>query len=111
MDTVPGLKSLRERKRELLLESAMNRQALRLQAGELRYHAGRAQSGVTAARSVWKWAAMAGGIFAAKRATQATSFVGRAASVVTAATMAWKAWKAHRSGRDGSFPDSGPTSG
>ena len=99
MDTVPGLKSLQQRKRDLLLESEMNRQVLHLQTSELRCHLDRFRGGLTSARSLWKLAAMAGGLMAAQRKTKATGLLGQTVSVLGMAGVAWKAWQSWRASR------------
>ena len=97
MDTVPGLKALQQRKRDLLLESELNRQVLRLQATELSSHLDRFRGGLTSMRSLWKLAAVAGGVMAASRMTKAAGILGKATSIMGFAGVAWKAWQGWRS--------------
>lgn len=99
MDTVPGLKNIQERKRDLLLESEMNRQVLHLQAGELGCHLDRFRGGLTSMRSLWKLAVVAGGVLAARRVTKSTGLLGRATSIMGIAGVAWRAWQSWRSGQ------------
>ena len=99
MDTVPGLKTLQQRKRDLLLESELNRQVLRLQATELSAHLHRFGGGLTSLRSVWKLVAVAGGVMAASRVNKAAGILGKATSILGFAGVAWKAWQSWRSGQ------------
>ena len=96
MDTVPGLRSIEQRKRDLVLESELNRQVLRLQAGELSCHLDRFRGGLTSARSLWKMVAVAGGVMAASRVTKSAGIFGKATSIVGIAGVAWKAWQSWR---------------
>ena len=98
MDTVPGLRSIEQRKRDLVLESELNRQILRLQAGELSCHLDRFRGGLTSMRSLWKLAAVAGGVMAASRVTKSAGIFGKASSIVGIAGVAWKAWQRWRPG-------------
>ena len=97
MDTVPGLRSIEQRKRDLVLESELNRQVLRLQAGELYCHLDRFRGGLTSVRSLWKMVAVAGGVMAASRVTKSAGIFGKATSMVGIAGVAWKAWQSWRS--------------
>ena len=98
MDTVPGLRTIEQRKRDLVLESELNRQVLRLQAGELNCHLDRFLGGLTSARSLWKLAVVAGGVMAARRVTKSAGILGQATSIVGIAGVAWKAWQRWRTG-------------
>lgn len=98
MDTVPGLRSIQQRKRDLVLESELNRQVLRLQAGELNCHLDRFRGGLTSMRSIWKLAAVAGGVMAASRVTKSAGILGKASSIMGIAGVAWKAWQSWRTG-------------
>jgi len=97
VDTVPGLRSIEQRKRDLLLESELNRQVLRLQAGELNCHLDRFRGGLTSARSLWKMVAVVGGVIAAGRVTKSAGILGIASSIVGITGVAWKAWQSWRS--------------
>lgn len=98
MDTVPGLRSIDQRKRDLVLESELNRQVLRLQAGELNCHLDRFRGRLTSMRSIWKLAAVAGGVMAASRVTKSAAILGKASSIMGIAGVAWKAWQSWRTG-------------
>jgi uncharacterized membrane protein YebE (DUF533 family) len=99
VDTVPGLRNIEQRKRDLVLESELNRQVLRLQAGELNCHLDRFRGGLISARSLWKLAAMAGGVMAASRVTRSAGILGKATSLMGMAGVAWKAWQSWRTGQ------------
>ena len=49
-------------------------------------------------RSLWKLAAVAGGVMAASRVTKSAGILGKASSIVGIAGVAWKAWQRWRTG-------------
>jgi hypothetical protein len=98
VDTVPGLKELEARKRDLLLESELNRQTVRLELRTIRLRADQLQRGFGWVQQVWKWGApLAGFLFARKFQKKAGVFA-KGSFVVSAATSLWKAWRAARGG-------------
>lgn len=99
MDTVPGLKALQARKRELLVESELNRQVLRLECAKVAFEAGRFQRGYGWVKSAWTWAApLAGFLLTRKRSKVAGAFA-KGSFWLTALRAGWKVWTAMREAR------------
>ena len=74
MDPAPGLSALRDRKRELLVESELNRQLLRVEVGRIRFQTERLKRGYGWAHGAWKWVApIAGFLFARALGSLATT--------------------------------------
>lgn len=104
MDTVPGLRELQARKRELLLESELNRQVWRVEAGHLRLRAGQVQRGFDWAQNVWTWAAPVAGFLLARKFKKTAGAVTGGSMVMTALRTAWKFWESHRAKAGKSSP-------
>lgn len=105
MDTIPGLKELQVRKRDLLVESEMNRQALRVEMRSLRMHVEQYQRGYGWAQSAWKWAApFAGFLFARKFQNTAGAFA-KGSAVVNALSGIWRMWTSVKEKRKQASPD------
>ena len=100
MDTVPGLRQLQTRKRELLLESELNRQVLRVEAGKLLVRAEQFKRGYGWANSAWKWAAPLAGFLLARRFKKTAGVFAKGSLLVTVLGTLWKWWEA-RDGRRG----------
>ena len=99
MDTVPGLKALQAHKRELLAESELNRQLLRLECAKVAFEAGRFQRGYGWVKSAWTWAApLAGFLLTRKRSKVAGAFA-KGSFWLTALRAGWKVWTAMREAR------------
>ena len=96
MDTVPGLKQLRERKRELLLESRLNRQALRVELESLRFQADQARQRYIRASAAWAWLAPLAGLFLARKFRNPSGVVAKGSFVIGALGALWKAYEAIR---------------
>lgn len=100
MDTVPGLKALQARKRELLLTSDLNRQALRLELTDLRLRTEQFRRGYGWAQHAWIWAAPVAGFLFARKARGMSGWFAKGSLLVTALGGIWKAWRAARQGAD-----------
>jgi len=105
VDTVPGLKQLQVRKRELLLESDLNRQVLRVELGNLSFRVRRFQRGYDWASTAWKWAAPLAGFLFARKFGKTAGVFAKGSLLLTALRAGWKAWEAMRQAR--SEPDRG----
>lgn len=92
MDTVPGLKPLLARKHDLLLESELNRQILRLEVAKLRLRGEKFRGSLATGQSWWKVAAPIAGILLARRVSKGSSVVAKGSLLVSLAGAAWKFW-------------------
>ena len=93
MDTVPGLKQLQTRKRDLLLESELNRQVLRVEVGRMRLRAERFQRGYGWAHTAWKWAAPVAGFFVARKFKKTANVFAGGSLLATVLRTLWKVWE------------------
>jgi hypothetical protein len=93
------LKPLQARKRELLLESDLNRQVLRVEVSRLSFRARQFQSGFGWARSVWPWAASLGGLLLARKLKHGTTPLAKGAMWLSTLRTAWKIWTTLREQR------------
>ena len=105
MDTVPGLKVLQARKHELLLESELNRQVLRVECGKLAFKAEKFQRGYGWAQSAWTWAAPLAGFLLARKQGKAAGVFAKGSLLLTAVRTGWKLWTAMRDARTEPRPD------
>lgn len=101
MDTVPGLSELQRRKRDLLIESDLNRQILRLEVDRLCIRAGEIQRRFGWARNVWAWGAPLAGFLFARKFKKAGGAFAKGSFFITAAQAGWKFWQAYRERRSG----------
>ena len=93
------MKAIHARKHELLLESELNRQVLRVECGKLAFKAGQFRRGYGWAQHAWTWAApLAGFLLARKRRKTAGAFA-KGSLLFTALRAGWKVWAAMRDGR------------
>ena len=90
MDTVPGLRELQARKRELLLESELNRQILRLELNQICLRADRFKRGFDWAQNAWTWAAPIAGFLVARKFKTAGSAFAKGSFLITAVQTGWK---------------------
>lgn len=93
MDPIPGLKALQSRRRDLLLESEVNRQLLQLEVSNVRLSFERIRSGFSG-RNLWKWVAPVAGFFVARRFSGGSGFMAKGSMVVSLLGTAWKLWSA-----------------
>jgi hypothetical protein len=96
MDTVPGLKPLQSRKRDLLLESELNRQALRLEIARLRLRGEQLRNGIATGQVWWKLAAPIAGFFIARRVSKGSGLVAKGSLLVSLLGTAWKFWSGRK---------------
>lgn len=105
MDTVPGLKAIQARKQELLLESELNRQVLRVECGKLAFKAGQFRRGYGWAQSAWTWAAPLAGFLLARKRGKAAGAFAKGSLLFTGLRAGWKVWTAMRDARTGPRPE------
>jgi hypothetical protein len=99
VDTVPGLGELQVRRRELLLESELNRQVLRLEVDQLSIRVGQIQRRFGWAQSAWKWAAPVAGVLLARNFKKTGHAFAKGSFLITAVQTGWKIWRSFRSNR------------
>ena len=90
------MKRLQARKQDLLVESAINRQILRLECEQLRFRAEGWRSQWTRAQDVWKWAAPIAGFFFARKFRPAAGAFTAAAGWIPPLRKLWAAWREKR---------------
>lgn len=99
MDTVPGLKALESRKRDLLVESDLNRQVLRLEVDQLCLRAAEIRRGWGWARSIWVWSGPLVGLLMARRFKKTGGIVAKGSVLLSAFQTGWRLWEAYRQRR------------
>lgn len=105
MDTVPGLRKLEARKRELLLESDLNRQVLRLEVDQLCLRAAEIRRGFGWARAIWTWSGPLAGLLMARRFKKTGGMVAKGSMVMSAVQAGWRLWEAFRERRSNRAPE------
>lgn len=108
MDTVPGLRQLQARKRELILESELNRQSLRVECGRIRYRAEQFRRGYGWANSAWKWAVPVAGFLLARKFKTTAGIFAKGSLLAGVLRSAWRFWDTLRERQPGTDP-SDPT--
>jgi hypothetical protein len=89
---------LEARRAALLLESELNRQALRLEAARVQVSLQRLRAGVFSGPNLWKWVApVAGFVLARKFGSSGTAATGTA--LFSMGRALWNAWKDRRRAR------------
>jgi len=102
MDTLTGLSQVQARKRELLLESALNRQVLRVETGKILVRAEQFRRGYGWANLAWKWTAPLAGLLLARKFRKTADVFAKGSLLVTALSALWQAWEARQQKRPGS---------
>jgi hypothetical protein len=93
------LNALHARKRELLLESELNRQVLQVECARLALETDRLRRGYGLARGAWIAAAPLAGFLLARKRPKAAGAVAKGTLLFTALRAGWKVWSALRDGR------------
>ena len=93
MLTLPGLKGIRARKRDLLIESELNRQIIRLEIEQVRFRAEQLKQTCGWLRSLWKWMPPVAGFFMAGRRRQSESGWAPGAGGAGFVGRLWGAWQ------------------
>ena len=96
MDTAPGLNELEQRRAALLLESELNRQALRLEVLRVQLTIDRLREGVAAGHNLWKWVAPVAGFVLARKFGPAARTVGTSSVLLSVGRALWNAWRGRR---------------
>jgi hypothetical protein len=100
------LRALQARKHELVLESELNRQVLRVECGKLAFKAGQFRRGYAWAHSAWNWAVpLAGFLLARKQRKVPGGVFAKGSFLITALRAGWKVWKAMRGARPEPRPE------
>ena len=102
MDTLPGLRELQERKRELLLESDLNRQSLRVECGKVRMRLEQFRRGYGIANVAWAWALPVAGLLFARKFKRTAGVVAKGSLLARTVRSLWKAWSFVRARRQAS---------
>jgi hypothetical protein len=89
-----------ERKRELLLESDINREVLHLEW--CRFEMSLRQTREHLTRNIWTWAAPVAGFLLARRLKKTTGVFAKGSVVLMALTKLWDFWQARRARAQGS---------
>lgn len=95
MDTDPGLSELRQRRAALLLESELNRQALRVEVMRVQMAVDRVRHGLTTGQNLWKWVAPIAGFLVARKFGQSGA-VAKGSAVLAIGKALWSAWRDRR---------------
>ena len=103
MDTVPGLRELQARKRELLLESDLNRQVIRLEVDQISIRVGQLQRGLSWVQGAWTWAAPIAGFLLARKFKKTGRSFANGSFLITAIQTGWKLWSTFRQNRSGAY--------
>ena len=98
MDTVPGLKELQTRKRDLLVESDLNRQVLRVEVEKLRFRAEQFRRGYGWAQNAWKWGAPVAGFLLARRFKRTAGAFAKGSLLVNLVQTIWRLWENSKPG-------------
>lgn len=86
---------LQKRKQELLLESELNRQILRLELDQLRLQVDRVRQHWL--RNIWVWVAPVAGFIFARKLSRPAGFLAKGSAVLSLLTRLLDLWLASRS--------------
>jgi hypothetical protein len=96
------LKELQARKRNLLVESDLNRQVLRVELERIRFRGEQFRRGYGWAHNIWKWGAPVAGLLFARRFKKTAGAFAKGSVLVNVARSLWRFWE--DSGRRGTDP-------
>lgn len=96
MDTVPGLKELQARKRDLLIESDLNRQVLRMEVARLHFRGEQLRRGYGWVQGFWKWGAPVAGFLLARKFKKAAGVFAKGSVLAGVARSLWHWWRESR---------------
>lgn len=99
MDTISGLSDLERRREALLVESELNRQALRLEVLSVSSAIERIRHGFVSGQSLWKWLAPIAGFFIARKLSKSSANGFKTSSVLSMGRALWTAWRDRRKNR------------
>ena len=95
MAALPEMKALESRKRDLVLESEVNRELLHLEVTRIRLSVARLRSSF-AGHGVWKWLAPVAGFLLARRFSGNSGFIAKGSMVLSLLGSAWKLWSGRK---------------
>ena len=98
MDTVPGLKELQARKRDLLTESDLNRQVLRMEVARIRFRGEQFKRGYGWVQAFWKWGAPVAGFLLARKFRKTAGVFAKGSLLAGAVRSIWRWWHESRGG-------------
>ncbi len=88
--------ALRQRRAALLLESELNRQALRVEFLRARVSVDRARDGFFSGHQLWRWIAPIGGFLIARKLGGKSGTVAKGSALLAVGRALWTAWKDRR---------------
>jgi hypothetical protein len=88
------MKALQDRRHELLVESELNRQVLRLEFQQIQARVGQVRQSWR--QHAWKWAAPIAGFLFARRFAKAGGFFAKGSLVVMLLGKLWNFWQSRR---------------
>ena len=88
------MKALQDRKHDLLLESEINRQVMRLEFQQIQVRLGRVRENWL--HSAWMWAAPVAGFFLARKFTKTTGFFAKGSILAVILRRVWELWQRRR---------------
>ncbi|HYV29366.1 MAG TPA: hypothetical protein VFA77_17670 [Candidatus Eisenbacteria bacterium] len=92
MDPFGALKQLERRKRDLLLESDINRQIIQLEVQQVRYRVEFLRSRWTRIQGVWKWALPFAGFLFARKFKKTAGVFTAASGLIPSFLKLWRGW-------------------
>jgi hypothetical protein len=93
------LKAIQARKYQLLLESELNRQVLRVECANIGIETGRFRRGYEWAQRAWTWVVPLAGFLLARKERKAAGIFTKGSLLFTALRAGWKIWTAMRGAR------------
>ena len=99
------MKAIQARKHELLLESELNRQVMRVECGKLAFKAEQFRRGYGWAQSAWTWAMPLAGFLLARKQRKVAGVFAKGSFLITALRAGWKVWTAMRGARPETRPE------
>jgi len=96
LDTVPGLRELQQRKKELLLESDLNRQAIRLECSRIGYRLAQLRRGYGWAQHAWTWAVPVAGFLLARKLKTRSGLFAKGSLILSLLRSGWRFWEQAR---------------
>jgi hypothetical protein len=92
VDPFGALKEFEARKKDLLLESEINRQIIQLEVQQLRHRLESLKSRWTQAQSVWKWALPIAGFLFARKFNRTAGLFTMASGLIPTLRKLWRGW-------------------
>jgi hypothetical protein len=96
VDSLKELSQLQARKRDLLVESDINRQMLRLEAEFLRVRFDHYRRGFDRVQLSWKWITPLAGFLVARRMNKTGGFLSKTSALMMLLRGLWEAWQTRK---------------